>query len=58
MSKNWHGALGAGAGALIVAILWQAVTPEYGWLGSAIGAVLGVYAGRWLYEKRHTPSRN
>ena len=51
MGKTWFGAIGAGIGAVIGGMLWRALMPEYEWIGSAAGAVAGVYAGYWLYEK-------
>lgn len=54
MSKTWFGAIGAGIGAVAGGMLWQALTPDYRWIGSAIGAVAGVYIGYWIYEKTAT----
>ena len=56
MSKTWFGAIGAGTGAVAAGMLWRALMPEYaemwiGWLGSPVGAVAGVYAGYWLYDR-------
>ena len=51
MSKTWFGAIGAGTGAVIGGMLWRALIPEHGWIGSGLGALAGVYAGYWLYDK-------
>jgi len=55
MSKTWFGAIGAGTGAVIGGMLWRALMPEYGWIGSGVGAVAGVYAGYWLYDRTVRP---
>ncbi len=51
LSRTWFGAIGAGTGAVIGGMLWRALMPDYGWIGSAIGAVAGVYVGYWLFER-------
>ncbi len=57
MGKTWYGAIGAGTGAVVGGMLWRALMPEYGWIGSAVGAVAGVYAGYWLYDHTVAPHK-
>ncbi len=58
LSKTWFGAIGAGTGAVIGAMLGRALFPEYGWIGAAIGAAAGVYVGYWFYDRAAAKPRD